>query len=250
MEFFKNYRKTAYTFGDDYAKIGGAGRQIEFVQDISQYVDVIDQVREGVIFGEPYNIIENERPDQVSQFLYDTPIYHWTFFMMNESLREHGWPLTLRQIDEVITTDFPHQFLQFRADISNIFLQNEFVTGGISGIRGKIIKRHIDLGVIVVDTGGAQFRKGEVVTCTGLPQNTAILPNVATGYEYDAPHHYEDASGDWVDIDPLSPAPALYNEITVKNRYHTINESLKQIKVIKPGNIVQIASAYKRALTS
>ena len=53
-----------------------------------------------------------------------------------------------------------------------------------------------------------------------------------------------------MDIDPTAPAPAIYNEITISDRYHKINESLKQIKVIKPTNIIQIASAFKRALTS
>jgi len=42
----------------------------------------------------------------------------------------------------------------------------------------------------------------------------------------------------------------VYNEVTITDRYHRINNSLKQIKVIKPANIIQIASAYKRALTS
>lgn len=257
MDYFKNYRKTAYTFGDDFEKLGGAGRQIERVRDLTQYVDIVDQVREGIHFYEPYNIIENERPDQVSQFLYETPTYHWTFYMMNDSLRSHGWPLSLRQMDKKLATDFPHQFIYVRADVSNVFLQNEFVTGVISGCRGKIIKRDIDHGILIVDTSAyaeaglpSTFRKGEAITCTGLPQHTATLTIVGTGFEYNATHHYEDGDGNQVDIDPTAPAPAIFNEITISDRYHKINESLKQIKVIKPTNIIQIASAFKRALTS
>ena len=257
MEFFKNYRTTAYTFGDDYEKTGGAGRQIEYVRDLTQYVDIVDQVREGVHFYEPYNIIENERPDQVSQFLYDTPVYHWTFAMMNDHLREHGWPLTHRQMDEKIKTDFPHQYLYIRADLSNTFLQNEFVTGVLSGCRGKILKRDLDHGIVIVDTTSyaaagqpSTFRKGEAVTCTGLPQFTSTQTVVGTGFEYNATHHYEDANKKQVDIDPTAAAPAIYNEVTIADRYHRINDSLKQIKVIKPANIIQVASAFKRALTS
>jgi len=257
MDFFKNYRKTGYTFGDDFEKLGGAGRQIEYVRDLTQYVDIVDQVREGIHFYEPYNIIEGERPDQVSQFLYETPTYHWTFYMMNDSLRSHGWPLTYPQMEKKIQTDFPHQYIYVRADISNIFLQNEFVTGALSGTRGKIIKRDVDHGIIVIDTfayknaGRANtFRQGEAITCTGGPANTATLTIVGTGNEFNATHHYEDAEGNYVDVDPTSPAPALYNEITIADRYHEINNSLKQIKVIKPNQIIQIASAFKRALTS
>lgn len=257
MEYFKNYRKTAYTFGDDFEKLGGAGRQIEYVRDLTQYVDIVDQVREGIHFYEPYNIIENERPDQVSQFLYETPVYHWTFYIMNDSLRSHGWPLTFRQMDEKLATDFPHQFIYVRADLSNVFLQNEFVTGVISGCRGKIIKRDLDHGIIIVDTSAyakaglpSTFRQGEAINCTGLPQHTATLTISGTGLEFNATHHYEDGDGNPVDIDPTAPPPAIFNEVTISNRYHRINDSLKAIKVIKPDNIIQIASAFKRALTS
>ena len=257
MQFFKNYRKTGYTFGDDFENTGGSQRQVEFIRDLTQYVDVVDQVREGINFYEPYNIIEGERPDQVSQFLYETPVYHWTFFMMNDLLRSHGWPLTYPQMDEKIATDFPHQYIYVRADLSNIFLQNEYVTGVISGTRGKIIKRDLDHGIIVVDTFAYKnagrsntFRQGEAITCTGQSANTATLTIVGTGNEYNATHHYEDGDGNPIDIDPRNAPPAIYNEVTISDRYHRINNSLKQIKVIKPANIIQIASAFKRALTS
>lgn len=257
MDFFKNYRKTGYTFGDDFENLGGSTRQVEYVRDLTQYVDVVDQVREGINFYEKYNIIEGERPDQVSQFLYEKPTYHWTFFMMNDHLRAHGWPLTYQQMDEKLATDFPHQYIYVRADLSNIFLQDEYVTGVISGTRGKIIKRDLDHGIIIVDTFAYKkagrshtFRQGEAITCTGQSGNTATLTIAGTGNEYLATHHYENADKEWVDIDPTLPAPALYNEITISDRYHEINNSLKQINVIKPANIISIASAFKRALTS
>jgi len=257
MEFFRNFRKVGYTFGDDFERTGGAGRQIERVRDLTQYVDVVDQVREGVHFYEPYNIIENERPDQVSQFLYETPVYHWTFYMMNDHLRAHGWPLTLQQMEKKLATDFPHQFIYIRADLSNTFLQNEFVTGILSGCRGKIIKRDLDHGIIVVDTipyatagKPSRFRKGEAILCTGLPENTTQQIVAGTGFEYNATHHYEDKDGNYVDVDPTAPAPSIFNEITIADRYREINNELKSIKVIKPSNIIQIASAFKRALTS
>lgn len=257
MDFFRNFRTTAYTFGDDYEKLGGAGRQIEYVRDLTQYVDVVDQVREGVHFYEPYNIIENERPDQVSQFLYETPVYHWTFAMMNDNLRAHGWPLTYKQMEDKLSTDFPHQYIYCRANFANTFLQNEYVTGILTGCRGKIIKRDLDHGILIVDTipyatagRPSTFRKGEAITCTGLPQHTGTATILGTGYEYNATHHFEDADGNQVDVDPTAPTPGIYNEVTIADRYHRINNDLKRIKVIKPSNIVQVASAFKRALTS
>lgn len=247
MKYFQNFKKVAYTFGDEFEKAGAGRRQIEFVQDISQYVDIVDQVRQAAHFYNYYDIIENERPDQVSQFLYDTPAFHWTFWMMNDHIREQGWPLTLKQMDEKLKTDHPHYYIKVNADISNFYLQNEIVYGQQSGKSGKILKRDLDHGILIVDSTGP-FQVGEAITAASQPPNTATFNVVSSGFEYNATHHYENTSKEYVDVSPTGPVPALYNEVTIADRYRRQNDALKQIKVIKPENMSAIASAYKKAL--
>lgn len=247
MRYFENFKKVNYTYGDEHEKIGGARRHIELVQDISQYVDIVDQVREAAHFYEYYNIIENERPDQVSQALYGTPAFHWTFWMMNDHIREQGWPLTHKQMDEKLKTDHPHYYISLYNDLANYYLPGEIIYGQQSGASGEILRRDIDHGIIYVASKGA-FRVGESVVANSRPPNTASYPVISSGFEYNAPHHYENAKKEYVDIDVKRGPGALLNEVTIADRYRRQNDALKQIKVIKPENMSAIASAYKKAL--
>jgi len=247
MKYFQDFKRVGYTFGDEFEKAGSGRRQVEFVQDISQYVDIVDQVRQAAHFYNFYDIVENERPDQVSKYLYGTPIYHWTFWMMNDHIREQGWPLTLKQMDEKLKTDHPHYYVKVQADISKFYLEGEILYGSRSGQSGKILRRDIDHGILYVESSGP-FQAGEAITAASQPPNTATFNVQSSGFEYNATHHYENAAKEYVDIDPTAPAPALYNEITIADRYRSQNDALKQIKVIKPENMSAISSAYKKAL--
>lgn len=247
MKYFENFKRVNYTFGDEFEKTGGARRQIEFIQDVSQYVDIVDQVRQAAHFYNYYDILENERPDQVSKTLYDTPIFHWTFWMMNDHIREQGWPLSHKQLQERIETDHPHYYVYIAADISNFYLEGEILYGQRSGVSGKILRRDLDHGIIYVDSSGP-FQAGEAVAAASQPPNTAYFTVVSSGFEYNATHHYENTAKEYVDIDVTAPRPSIYNEVTIADRYRRQNDALKQIKVIKPENMAAIASAYKKAL--
>ena len=59
------------------------------------------------------DIQEGERPDHVSQKLYNTPIYHWTFFLCNPNMKslETDWPVPSNDLEEKLKHDFPHTIL-------------------------------------------------------------------------------------------------------------------------------------------
>ena len=260
MKYFDKFRQVSYVFGDEFEKPGASGAtNSNLVQDLTQYVDIVDQLKDQAAFYNKYNIQENERPDQVSQKLYGTPTFHWTFYMLNDNLRSHGWPLTHLQLAERLKTDHPNQFLQFRADITNIYLQGDVVAGDQTGAKGTIIRRFPDLGIIIVEmVGTKKFRQNENIeiilqapghTSSNVPFGGKI-PNVATGDEENATHHWENSDGEYVDIDPRVGAAALFNEVTSRDRYERINNDLKAIKVIRPENITVVSSAFKKALTS
>jgi len=88
--FFRNFPATNYYFGDEVLPT--------VVENIGIYSDTVDQVRDIVGTYQDYYIQPGERADQVSQKLYDTPDYHWTFILMNPKLRECGWPLSDREV--------------------------------------------------------------------------------------------------------------------------------------------------------
>ena len=71
MQYFSEFQDLLYTFGDEVDPV--------VFQDISRYADVIDQVKDNILFHNLHTIQEGFRPDQVSIQLYGTPLYYWTF---------------------------------------------------------------------------------------------------------------------------------------------------------------------------
>mgnify|MGYP001058956776 FL=1 len=145
--YFENFDIINYNFGDN--------EPSALMQDISSYVDLIDQLKGEVSFYEDYTIKSNERPDTVSFKLYDTTEYYWTFFLLNDKLRESGWPLNREDLRTIAKQRYPHRTVTTKDDIAtppNNFPVGTVVTGRTSGTVGTIVKRNLDLGQLVIDT--------------------------------------------------------------------------------------------------
>lgn len=249
MSYFRNFPRTAYYFGNN-KDLGGEKLSYEIFQDISRYSDVIDQIRDNVSFYRNYSIQENDRPDQVSFKLYGTPQHHWTFYLLNDHLRSRGWPLTLNQLEDKVKEDFPHHVIRTKTSLTGILLVGQTAVGGTSGARGKILRRNLDLGNVIVDSQRA-FTSGEIVSNVTVDLE---IPGSITAHavmkEHLSAHHYEDADGNHVDIDPSQDAPAIYTEVTHYDRYVRKNNELKNIRVVKPDLINEVSSAFFQAIRS
>ena len=243
MEYFRNFPRVDYKFGDEFEKSGGGDTIFEITHDLGAYVDIIDNVRQNASFYSKYYIVENDRPDIVSQKIYGTPAYHWTFFMMNDNIRQFGWPLSINELDDKVKRDFPHQYIETRSDLTGIFLVGERAVGAQSSGNGIILKRNLDIGTIVVDSP-QPFQQGEqasVATYSGITQ--AISVN-ATGFEYNMPRYYKNSSNEQVDIDPAVGPGALLTEVTQYDHYIEENDKLKTISVIRPDAINDVVGSY------
>jgi len=253
MQFFNDYNKIFYKFGDEVDTV--------VFQDLSQYTDIVDQVKDGISFLNFHNIQEGFRPDQVSIQLYGTPLNYWTFYLLNDDIREQGWPLTNVELNTYIQKIFPNEVLNTREPFATKFRVGQTVTGGSSGAIGVIKKRNLDLGQIVID-GIANFRQqGEVVYSSNLTTGaTETLQLTSAVKEYQSASHYVNANGEIVDLvdrDSTSPtfgqllAPgALITEKTHEDVYFATNENLRQIKIIKPNVINNVISSFKKSIRS
>jgi len=245
MLYFQDFQDVFYNFGNEATPT--------LTQNLSQYVDVIDQIKDDISFLTFHTITEGLRPDQLSMQLYDTPLYYWTFYLLNDDIRQQGWPLTNTEFQTYIKKIFPNTVLTTRENISTKFKVGQTVTGNTSGVSGKIIRRNLDLGQIVIE-GDVSFRiTGETITsenASGVFENVSI---VSSSSEYQAANYYTDTSGGIVDLgvdgsgNLLAPG-VTKNEITNEQSYFNVNESLKQIRVIRPNLITSVVSGYKKAL--
>ena len=80
--FFKNFDIIDYRFGDNEPPV--------LFNNITQYVDMVDQLKDNVSFYNKYTIVAGERPDTLAYELYGNTDYYWTFYLMNDHIRESG----------------------------------------------------------------------------------------------------------------------------------------------------------------
>ena len=248
MRYFRNFPRVDYKFGDEFINVGGGDAVYEITQDISSYVDVIDNIKQTASFYSKYTILENDRADVVSEKIYGTPAYHWTFYMMNDNIRTYGWPLTMLELEKKVKRDFPHKYVETRGDMTGNHLVGQRTQGAQSGAIGTIEKRFLDLGIIIIDSEKS-FQRGEVITnAAPAGASTESLAVAATGSEYNAPRYYTDGDGLQVDIDPAVGPGALLTEITNFDHYVKENDKLREITVIRPDAITSVVGAYFQAM--
>ena len=165
-------------------------------------------------------------------------------------MREEGWPLTANEVQEQMEKYYPHDFIRtygnwFKSD----FKIGNRATGKKSGAFGDIVQTHPDLGqIIVANNSGFDFQKAETVEAGFGFFNPDTIEIQATDKQYNAVHHYEDAAGNYVDIDPLQEPPSTVTPITFAERFIDENEKRKRIRIIKPEVINQLFNEFNRAL--
>lgn len=151
-KYFQNFEKIYYQFGDENYK--------SLFQNIGQYADILDQVKSQQTFYEDYTIKSGDRPDTLSLLLYDDPKYYWTFYLLNDHIRESGWPLKNEDLLSRAKEYYPHRvvtttdILASETDDYN-FAVGKQIFGQVSGTVGTILKRNLDLGQLIIDTTNA-----------------------------------------------------------------------------------------------
>ena len=241
--FFRQFPIVDYTFGEE--------TSTNRFQNLSTYIDLFDQVQDGVPFYEKYTILDYDRPDTLSFKLYGTTDYHWTFFLLNHHMREGGWPVTNMEVYSLAQTYYPHVTVVTEDPISTTFFVGTEVTSTSTGITGTVIERNLDMGQIVICTGGCdggsdpQFEDGEQLQYFDTEVDAVrSLTIMSQSPQYLAAHHYEDTDGLTVDINPYDQQNVGYNKITELERLQRRNDELKQIKVLKKSNIDGIVGEY------
>ena len=347
MSFFRNFLFVDYNFGNE---INPA-----IFQNITTYIDLIDQVADNSTFYEEYFIKDGERPDIVSYELYGTVDYYWTFFLLNASLRQQGWPLDEQDVYTKAKEYYPNQVFLTRYKLFNEFFLNDYVIAGSTSnpsFKGIIREKKYDLGQIIVEpivevrnqidinnsievlNGGSGYTSTPTVTISGGGGKGAkavaslssgsvqsiTVTNRGSGYtsaptvkisnptnsgdvatakayissnnigngsvvysfpgelntwpslqnvsnivvhtsvkQHAAPHHYEDADGNWVDLN-LGSTDTDYidnesgsglsgkTKITYEDRLKSENDKLRTIKVFTPSAVTQIDNEFQRLL--
>ena len=250
MNYFKFFPTTRYLYGDETTS--------DIARNLAAYASVIDEIKDQIAFYSTLYIQEGERPDQLSQRLYGTPNHHWTFFLINDKLKERGWPVSNREILKKAAKDYPYYAVTTQTPIGNIFKIGQTITGSGSGTQGTVNHRHVDLGQIVLSnlTGGTgAFIIGETISSVNADNVTESAVLTGASLEYNSAHHFVDGSSETVDINPATglsydDTPVALAEVTYLDRLVNQNDDLKTIRVIKPGVMADVIKSFRQAISN
>ena len=247
MNYFLNYPSVQYKFGNETETV--------ITKNISAYSDVIDQIKDNISFYNNVNIDEGMRPDQLSLKIYGTPLYYWTFYLLNDNIRLQGWPLTNRELEAKVKKDYPNTVITTKDSLVGKFKVGQTVVGSQSGVTGKILHRNVDIGQLTIESSstlGFQISPSpEAVTSTfSSPGGTTTETITITSFsaEHLGANHYIDGSSNRVDIDPAVGPGGLITEVTNFDHYINQNELFRTIKVIRPTYINDLVSSFNRAV--
>ena len=242
--YFENFPEISYKFGVNLPAVA--------YQNLTAYVDIIDQIKDNIAFYRNYYIQEGDRPDQLSFKLYGTADYYWMFYLLNDHIKEQGWPLTYDALSRLIDKDLIHTVVETKDVIANKFKVGQTVTGSASGISGTITHRNLDLGQIYIkdlrlgsgDGGDTTFRSTEVLT-SQVGEAIESITLISSAAEKNSVRYYVDGNNEHCDIDPHNDRPNTKAPITQLDYYIAENEKLKAIRVIKPDAVRDIFREFQ-----
>jgi len=100
MSYFKQFPNVPY----DLLGNGAIQNVVDLHRSVRPVAHYLDTITEYAY----YSISDGERPDIVSQRLYDNPEYYWTFFIVNDFLADGlpAWPMSQQQLKLYIRDNF------------------------------------------------------------------------------------------------------------------------------------------------
>jgi len=224
--------------------IDGSGNK-DLMKNLTAKAKVSDALINNAGFYQTITIIDGERPDLLSQRLYDTDQYHWTFLLLNPQIKNiwDDWPMSASQLIEYCTNKYQYLAADTDTDLNNKFQIGETITGGVSGATGIIREVHVNMGYIVIEkTAGTFTITGE--TIQGLTSTDSAVANFIKSQAY-APHHHVDSSGNWVKR--AAAGTTAYSYIDYES---AITEQNRDIKAIKPDQIQKVALTFVKEMNN
>ena len=252
MSYFKNFETISYDFD-------GIGIKKD-IKNIAQYSTIISKNLDNVAFYSYYNILDGERPDNVSQKLYGTPAYYWLFFIINDGLQNywHDSPKGSEALRNYVEQEFIGLAAIFDADVPAFgkFVVGGTVSGSLSGATGKVKAIYPTQGYIQIEqdkTSPANFRTaGESITLTAsnstLSADIAKVGNTVTCTSivktaYGPAYHIDDGT-----LERTRRRTAGTTGITHFEEENKLNIDRSRIKVIKPEFVGKVVEAFEQAM--
>lgn len=206
MGYFKQFPQLNYDFDRNGI--------LQKVVDIYRAARPLDAYLDDLNAYSFYSVKNGERPDIVSQRLYGTTQYYWTFFVINDFLHDGlaAWPMSQEKLHSYMDEEFagvvittnpsvdetgdPGVISSYPNSLSGRFQLGETITGTTSGATGILIKKNADMNQLVLQDvvgtflgSSAPGPQNATEGVTGNKSEDSV--NTYDVYKYiDAPHSY------------------------------------------------------------
>lgn len=253
MSFFEQYPITQYNFPNGDLK--------EIVDYFSQIIPVQNYIDESLDY-DFYEVIDGERPDVVSLNIYGTTEFYWTFFIINDTLKEVPfiWSLSYDEFDKYIKETYDDKisiclkpvvelssegsYLKTSNTTSVNFSEGDILTGYISGATGILVSKENDMQQLIVKKISGNFIPNELISSNNSSEFVASYKVYPLS---EAPYSYIDDEG------RIISNPYLFDNepdtnYSFKSYYdfeYERNSQLSKIKVIKPSAMQNFLKTYK-----
>lgn len=286
--FFSKFPKVLY----DFNRAGTFQNMVDIFRNVRPLEEFLDNPSSYRF----YEIKNGERPDVVSQRLYGTPEFYWTFFVVNDFLHDgyRAWPLSaedlfaymqkeyegyvittnpeiIRNTDQIIT--------DHRNSIAGRFDVGEIMYGDISGAKGRLTKKNIDMNQLIIQDvtlgtagingitgnadatviGGAFLGNPDAInnsteTIRGQGVNQEFVDTYRVWKYIDAPYYYYNENDP--DKKPVTNAIFVQGGVAesdlayVSYRAHEeeLNETRSRIRYVTPQFINQFVDQFEELI--
>lgn len=250
MSFFNKFPLTNY----DLYNTGTGGLDIP---NIFLQIKTISPQYDSIT---PYRFYEitDERPDQLSQKLYNSPDYHWTFFLINEHLKGgyKNWPMSDNHLIDFVENQYPGWAVTgFRTANDDIeynsfagkFEVGTILTGETSGAKAVVTGRDIQVNQLHFDyTDTTKFTGSERILGS---DGNIIQANYILKLHKDAVRYYVDSEGN-----KHSNYENLFlpNELVVTNTLHEqiMNNNRRYLRILRPDFVRDFTIVYRKVLNA
>jgi hypothetical protein len=252
--FFKNFPLTGYKFKKN-------SDTTTLIVDIFRHVSAYNTVDDANAY-QYYTILEGERPDQVSQKLYDSDQYFWTFFLLNEHLAEghNYWPKEYNVLQDYISLKYPDKVISSMRNsgynsgenhlLLDVFEVGETVLGDVTGSTAVIKEIDSTRNLMIVTDVDGTFASD--TTLTGQSSSDTLVNTDVYRFtleeEHNAPHHYENSDGQEIPRIIFSEDETSVFEVTNREYEENKNDERMFIRVLRREFIADFAEAYKKLI--
>ena len=209
-----------------------------------------------------YHVVNGERPDIVSQRLYGSSDFYWTFFVINDFLHDgyRAWPLSQESLLDYMLKEYRGFAIEtspkvtsgpdgdFENSLSGRFTLGETVIGSTSNASGTVTKKIADLSQLIVQDTTGTFTAPELIV--GQTSTNSVSSNRV--YKYiDAPYYYYkagDALKRPVTSNDFITGGVNHSQLEfVSNRAYLEdqNDSNATIRYVDPAFINKFSKAFK-----